>query len=200
MLLNLKPLIILCLIGVVISGCGSTRKYKDISARKKKERKTAYAKRSANTSKKTYRPATSASRSKAKSYKSNTASTSRHKLVRSAMTHLGVSYVYGGKSPSGFDCSGLTSYVFRQHGISLQGSTRDQVKLGKPKSLNEAEAGDLIFFKNKGRIVHVSIVAENSEDELWVVHSTSSRGVVKDEILHSPYWRPKVAEVRGILD
>jgi len=124
----------------------------------------------------------------------------RSNLVQSAMRYLGVNYVYGGKSPSGFDCSGLITYVFRQHGISLQGSTRDQIKLGKPKPLEDAEAGDLIFFKNKGRIVHVSLVAENSADGLWVVHSTSTRGVVTDEILHSPYWRPKVAEVRGILD
>ena len=197
--MKLNSIIILCVIGSFLSSCSSTKKYRDITARKKKERKAHYAKRNAPTNKDTYRPKKSVSAPA--DFKSHMAgSDERNNLVQSAMRYLGVNYVYGGKSPSGFDCSGLITYVFRQHGISLQGSTRDQIKLGKPKPLEDAEAGDLIFFKNKGRIVHVSLVAENSADGLWVVHSTSTRGVVTDEILHSPYWRPKVAEVRGILD
>jgi len=124
----------------------------------------------------------------------------RTNIVKSAEQYLGVAYSYGGKKPNGFDCSGLISYVFDIHGIKVQGSSRDQSKMGKNKPLEKAETGDLIFFESKGEIVHVSIVAEKSQNKLWVLHSTSSRGVVKDEILQSSYWQPKIATVRDVID
>jgi len=197
--LNYKSLLFLLLISCVLASCSSTRKHKEITERKMRERKALTSHKSKSSHRKeSYSSKTKRSANNPK--KTVNVPKERRKLVRSAMNYIGVNYVYGGKSPTGFDCSGLTTYVYQQHGISLKGSTRDQIKIGKSKSLDEAEAGDLIFFKNNGRIVHVSIVAENLDSELWVVHSTSSRGVVKDEILNSSYWRPKVAGVRDILD
>lgn len=115
------------------------------------------------------------------------------------MRYKGTEYIYGGKTPSGFDCSGFTSHVFKENGVTLTGASRHQATVGKAKQLRNAEPGDLVFFKNKGKVTHVSIVVDKDEDELWVVHSTSSRGVVTDEILHSSYWKPKIAGVRDVV-
>lgn len=124
----------------------------------------------------------------------------REKIISSAMQYKGIKYVYGGKTPKGFDCSGFTAHVFNENGVSLSGASRHQATKGRSKALKDAKAGDLIFFKNKGKVTHVSIVIKQAKDELWVVHSTSSRGVVKDEILNSSYWKPKIAGVRDILE
>ena len=112
----------------------------------------------------------------------------------------GIDYVYGGKTPKGFDCSGFTSYVFNELGLDVKGASFHQAEQGSPKSINQAKPGDLIFFESKGRVVHVSIVIDNSDKELWVVHSTSSRGVVKDEILNSTYWKPRISSVRDVIN
>jgi len=83
--------------------------------------------------------------------------------------------------------------------LMYKGASYHQATQGRHTSINQAKPGDLIFFETKGRVVHVSIVVDNSDDELWVVHSTSSRGVVKDEILNSTYWKPRISSVRDVV-
>ncbi|MGC8470698.1 MAG: NlpC/P60 family protein [Acidimicrobiales bacterium] len=68
-------------------------------------------------------------------------------VVSEAEKFLGVPYVWGGESPSGFDCSGLVQYVYSQLGVSLPRTTYTQVKVGTPvASLTRARPGDLVFF------------------------------------------------------
>jgi cell wall-associated NlpC family hydrolase len=71
-----------------------------------------------------------------------------------ALQYLGVPYVWGGASPSGFDCSGLVMYVYAQLGISLPHYTVSQWGVTQPVSLSEAQPGDLIFFNG---LEHVGI-------------------------------------------
>ena len=67
--------------------------------------------------------------------------------VSEAERFLGVPYVWGGSTPSGFDCSGLVQYVYSQLGISLPRTTYTQVESGAPvASLGQAQPGDLVFF------------------------------------------------------
>ncbi len=71
-----------------------------------------------------------------------------------ATKYLGTRYVYGGSSPSGFDCSGFTMYVFKQMGVSLPHSATSQWQSGKGQKLysaSELKSGDLVFFNDPSR-------------------------------------------------
>ena len=66
-------------------------------------------------------------------------------VVETALQYLGVPYVWGGESPEGFDCSGLTKYVYRQHGIDLPHNAAMQFKLGTPVEVSDLQAGGFTF-------------------------------------------------------
>jgi cell wall-associated NlpC family hydrolase len=71
-------------------------------------------------------------------------------VVGIAMQYLGVPYVYGGASPSGFDCSGLIMYVFAQIGVSLPHNAAAQYGYGTPVDRSQLQPGDLVFFNGLG--------------------------------------------------
>jgi len=75
--------------------------------------------------------------------------------VAMAKSYLGVPYVWGGSSPSGFDCSGLVQYIYGKLGVSLPHSSRLQYNYGSPVSRSNLRAGDLVFFYSP--IHHVGI-------------------------------------------
>ncbi len=117
----------------------------------------------------------------------------RDKLVGKAESLIGSRYHYGGNSPKeGFDCSGFTCFVMRSEAIDLPRTSADQSRTGKRKRLSMARKGDLVFFGHGNRVTHVGIVAIHTQGRLEVIHSTSSRGVVRDDILGSDYWRSRV--------
>lgn len=66
--------------------------------------------------------------------------------VSLALQHIGVPYVWGGETPSGFDCSGLTMYVYGQLGVRLSHWTGFQWNEGAQVAWNQLQAGDLVFF------------------------------------------------------
>lgn len=68
-----------------------------------------------------------------------------NRIIATAKQYLGVPYVWGGTTPSGFDCSGFTSYVFRAVGINLPRVARDQQHVGTRISPTQVQAGDLVF-------------------------------------------------------
>ncbi|MDO5700220.1 MAG: NlpC/P60 family protein [Bowdeniella nasicola] len=79
-----------------------------------------------------------------------------------AMKYVGVPYVYGGATPSGFDCSGLVMYSFAQVGVKLPRRATDQYHATARVPVKSMEPGDLIFYQDKrGRIYHVAINAGN---------------------------------------
>ena len=78
-------------------------------------------------------------------------------IVGIAQRYLGVPYVWGGASPSGFDCSGLAMYCYGQIGIGLSHGATDQQRASHPVSLNNLAPGDLVFFGGPGYSHHVGI-------------------------------------------
>lgn len=76
-----------------------------------------------------------------------------------AARYLGVAYVYGGTSPIGWDCSGATSYIYRQIGVNLPRTANQQMLASKRVSRSEAKPGDLVFMVSGGGAYHVGIYA-----------------------------------------
>jgi cell wall-associated NlpC family hydrolase len=71
-------------------------------------------------------------------------------IVTYAAKFQGVNYVWGGTSPSGFDCSGFVQYVYAHFGISIPRVSEDQFNFGTPVDASNLQPGDLVFFNNKG--------------------------------------------------
>jgi cell wall-associated NlpC family hydrolase len=117
-----------------------------------------------------------------------------------AQNFVGINYKYAGRSPrTGFDCSGFTSYIMAEFDLKASASSSTQSTQGQRISLDEILPGDLIFFGGRKHIQHVAMVVECSADGIICVHSTSSRGVVVENISKSDYWRPKVLFARDII-
>ena len=82
---------------------------------------------------------------------------------------LNASYLWGGRTPLGVDCSGFVQVIFKLMGIDLPRDAWQQAQEGKPvKKLTNSQAGDLAFFDNKEDIVHVGILLGNNE----IIHAS----------------------------
>src|SRR5207253_22334 len=101
-------------------------------------------------------------------------------VVGIAMQYLGVPYVWGGASPSGFDCSGFTMYVYSRMGVSLPHNAAAQYGYGSPVSRSALQPGDLVFFDGLG---HVGLyIGGNS-----FIHAPHTGDVVKISSLSGWY-------------
>ena len=87
--------------------------------------------------------------------------TGRSAVVAIAQRYLGVPYVYGGESPSGFDCSGLAQFCYAQAGISIPRTATDQQHASTEVPLNALQPGDLVFYGGPGFSYHVAIYVGN---------------------------------------
>lgn len=117
------------------------------------------------------------------------------KIAESAHNYIGYRYSYGSTGPSAFDCSGFTSYLYRQFGYTLPRTSTSQGSYGTYVDKSSLAAGDLVFFSNRGdrKINHVGIYVGNNN---FIHASTSSRGVVMDNLGSSYYVRNYVTARR----
>lgn len=119
-------------------------------------------------------------------------------VVEFAKQYLGYKYVAGGASPStGFDCSGFTSYVYKNFGVSLNRTSKDQVKNGVAVSRSELEPGDLVLFKGKtgSAIGHVGIYIGGGK---FIHASTPSTGVIISGLSES-YYNTRYVSARRVI-
>lgn len=117
-------------------------------------------------------------------------------IVSKAKSYIGCSYVYGGSSPSGFDCSGFTSYIYKQFGISINRTAQAQYSNGVSVSRANLQLGDLIMFgPSANSINHVGIYIGGG----MIVHAANpSRGVTTDTI-NSGYYNNNYVGARRVI-
>ncbi len=108
------------------------------------------------------------------------------RIIVEAQKYLGVRYVNGGASPSGFDCSGLVYYVLKQLGYAPCRTPADQYKHGTSVTKTELKPGDLVFFAGTGAsgISHVGIYAGGGQ----FLHAPNSRSTVSYSDMSAGYW------------
>lgn len=122
-------------------------------------------------------------------------------LVANAKDYLGRPYRRGCMGPYAFDCSGFTSFVYKNMHISLGRSSRDQWKQGLAIDKDNVHVGDLVFFgSSRSSIGHVGIVCEVSgEGDFKFIHSSTSQGVTISSI-DDGYYARRYRGARRILE
>jgi len=116
--------------------------------------------------------------------------TKRHTIVKTAEKYIGVKYKFGGKDPSGFDCSGYSSYVYKKVGVTLPHSAQQQYANGKRIGIKKAKPGDLVFFRIKGwKISHVGIYLGDYK----FIHAPSKGKSVSVDDIRKDYWHKRYA-------
>ena len=140
--------------------------------------------------KKTTTQATATAAKPKKAKKSVQATGDASAIVTLAEAQLGKNYVWGGTGANGFDCSGLTSYVYsKAAGVNLGRTTYDQVKQGSTVSMNNLQPGDLLFWGSASAPYHVGIYVGNNQ---YIHAATPGQGVIKQSL--SSYFYPSAAK------
>ena len=128
----------------------------------------------------------------------STSGTTGAEIVEYAKQYLGYKYVSGGASPSkGFDCSGFTQYVYKNFGISLYRSSKDQIKNGVAIEKSDLQLGDLVIFNNESNtaIGHVGIYVGDGN----FIHASNPSDGVKITTLLSGYYKVRYVGARRVF-
>lgn len=122
----------------------------------------------------------------------------RHSLFALAREQLGKPYIYGSTGMRGFDCSGLTSYLYGAHGMDIHRTASQQLQDGIIVSGEHMQVGDLVFFHESWDSYpasHVGIYVGNNR----IIHASSSRGVTYDD-LDTDWFTERFLCVRRVVD
>lgn len=126
-----------------------------------------------------------------KKKESTASSKSGSSVVSYAKQFLGCKYVYGGTSPSGFDCSGFTQYVYKHFGVNLNRTAAAQYSNGK--SVTSLQAGDLVMFGKSG-INHVGIYIGGNT----FIHAANKKQGVRTDSMSTGYYKANYVGAKRI--
>ena len=175
----MKRTILILLVIVSFTSCGSSKRAKTKKKQKKNKKETTAYK-------------TNASKKVSKA----------NNIVGYSKQFKGVRYKWGGTTKSGMDCSGLVFESFRAYGILLPRVSRDMAKKGAKISLKKAQEGDLLFFKTSKnrshRINHVGLVIKSKAGDIIFIHVTTRKGVIVSKLSEN-YWKSAFVEARRVL-
>lgn len=126
-------------------------------------------------------------------------------MVDFAKQYLGTRYVRGGKTPRGFDCSGFTSYIFKNFGMKLDAASSMQGRQGEHVDIKKVEVGDLLFFSGRrggSGVGHVAMVIDVDHDKgtLKFIHASSSNGIEIQRFPDNGYYSKRFLLARRILE
>ncbi|HMM23062.1 MAG TPA: NlpC/P60 family protein [Selenomonadales bacterium] len=117
-------------------------------------------------------------------------------IVATAKKYMGVPYVWGGETTSGFDCSGFTQYVMRERGIAIGRTAADQFAAGLPVDKANLQVGDMVFFTTyKPGASHVGFYVGNGE----FINASSSAKQVTISSLDETYWKERYIGARRYI-
>ena len=158
---KLKKLLMVCSVSItLLNSCTSTVRFSSNNSNNEKS--------SSSTKKYTAKPEIS-----------KTGLTKKQKLIiEEAEKWIGTPYCWGGESFDCADCSGFVMTVFSKNGIELPRTAQQQFDFGKKVSIDNAKAGDLIFFRKSNKITHVGIYVGNRT----FIHASSSKGVIIQDL------------------
>lgn len=124
-------------------------------------------------------------------------------IIAYAKQYLGRPYRSGGKGPSAFDCSGFTSYVFRNFDIDLNPSSKTQATQGERIDKADIQPGDLLFFTSRrsgGGVGHVGIAIEVKDSgDITFIHAASSKGISINHLTDG-YYQQRFLSARRVLN
>ena len=118
-------------------------------------------------------------------------------VVEFAKRYFGYRYVFGGTTPSGFDCSGFMVYIMGHFGISLYRRSTDMARNGVQVNRSDIMPGDLLFFATMGggRVSHVGMYIGGGR----MIHAANSRCGVRFSDIHSDYFRTRFVTARRVI-
>jgi cell wall-associated NlpC family hydrolase len=120
-------------------------------------------------------------------------------VIRLAKRYLGAPYVWGGSSPSGFDCSGFTSYILRQFGVRIDRTAAEQAGQGTRVKKSDLQIGDLVFFDTNGGYNHINHVGFYIGSGRFI-HASNPGDDVKISDLDESYYARAYMTARRVLD
>jgi cell wall-associated NlpC family hydrolase len=123
-------------------------------------------------------------------------------LIYYANSYLGTPYRFGGKTEAGMDCSGFIGTLFGWMNMTMPRSSRDIAKEGESVNWDEVSKGDLIYFKRSTKskdIGHVGLIVGVGENSIQMIHSSSSRGVVIEDIFSLDYYKKRFVTAKRLF-